>query len=378
MQEAPLHIAGYCDPAFSRVKQAFTKNIEQRDELGASVSVVYKGETVVDLWGGHQDIARTKAWEKDTLVCVMSVSKGIASLCLLVLADQKKIALDKPIATYWPNFAQAGKANITIRCLLTQLAGLPSADAAPKNSVFKLDLLSKALEQQAPLWEPGSTPCYHSFTYGPLCQQIVKLVTGKTLGNFLREDLFGPRGIDFFIGLTPDEEARCADISVAKHVPSIDSMQDNLSLLAKAWRPAPIQFPQELFQHKEFRRGEFASGNGHSNARALAKIYGALAQKGGGIISNDLLEDAITEKWDAVEKMTNRHFRYGSGFMLNNSHFNLGNNKRSFGHPGLGGALSFADPDIQLGFGYCGNHIHAIDNNGPCGKALIEAVYQSL
>jgi len=374
----PLHIAGFCDPDFALVKHTFTDNLQQRGELGASVSVMHKGKIVVDLWGGYQDIAQTKPWEKDTLVCVMSVSKGIASICLLALADQNKINLDDPIANYWPEFAQAGKENITIRCLLAQLAGLPVADAAPENSLFQQDVLVKAFEVQTPLWEPGSTPCYHSFSYGPLCQHIVERVTGKTLGTFLREDLFGPRGIEFYVGLTTEEESRCTEILVDENVPSINGMRDDSSLLAKAWRPAPLDPPEAFFQNSEFRRGEFASANGHSNARALAKIYGALSQEGGGIINNTLLEDAIVEQWNAVEKMTNRHFRYSSGFMLNNRHFSLGENDRSFGHPGLGGAIAFADPDENLGFGYCGNRIHAVDNNGPCGKALIDAVYKSL
>jgi CubicO group peptidase (beta-lactamase class C family) len=340
---------------------------------------MHHGKLVVDLWGGYQDIAKTKPWEKDSLVCVMSVSKGIASLCLLVLADQNKIKLNDPIATYWPEFAQAGKENITVRCLLAQLAGIPVADAAPENSLFQPGLVIKALEIQKPLWEPGSTPCYHSFSYGPLCQHIVERVTGKTLGTFLREDLFGPRGIEFYVGMTPEEESRCTDILVDENVPSINGMQDGSSLLARAWKPAPFNSsPGGLFQSSEFRRNEFSSGNGHSNARALAQIYGALSQQGGGIINNTVLEDAIVEQWDAVEKMTNRHFRYSSGFMLNNTHFSFGTNPRSFGHPGLGGALAFADPDAELGFGYCGNRVHAIDNNGPCGTALVDAMYASL
>jgi CubicO group peptidase (beta-lactamase class C family) len=378
LTDTPLHIAGYCEPEFALVKQAFTENLKQRGELGASVSVMHKAKMVVDLWAGYQDLAQTKPWKQDSLVCVMSVSKGIASLCILALADQNKIKLDNPIADYWPEFAQAGKENITIRCLLAQLAGIPVADTAPENSLFQLDLLAKAFEVQKPLWEPGSTPCYHSFSYGPLCQELVKRVAGKTLGTFLREDLFGPRDIEFYIGLTSEEESRCTEILVDNNVPSLNSMKDSSSLLARAWRPAPLNYPQGLFQQSEFRRGEFASANGHSNARALAQIYGALSQQGGGIINNTLLEDAIVEQWNAVEKMTNRHFRYGSGFMLNNSHFCLGPNLRSFGHPGLGGALGFADPDAELGFGYCGNRIHAVDNNGPCGTALVDAMYKSL
>jgi len=374
----PLHVAGFCDPAFTSVKQAFTDNLQLRNELGACVSVIHKGKTVVDLWGGYQDIARTKLWDKDTLVCVMSVTKGIASICLLILADRKVIDLDKPIANYWPEFAQADKESITVRCMLAQLAGIPVADAAPENSLFQPGIVIKALEIQKPLWEPGTTPCYHSFSHGPLCEQIVQLTTGKSLGTFLREDLFGPRGIDFFVGLTPEEIERCADILVDDNVPSLMGMMGGNPLLARAWKPAPFNESENFFESDEFRRCEFTSGNGHSNARALAQIYGSLVHNGSSMINHDLLEDVIQEQWNAVEKMTNRHFRYGTGFMLNNPHFNLGENPRTFGHPGLGGALGFADPDAELGFGYCGNRIHAVDDTGACGKALIDAIYDSL
>jgi len=378
LTNSSLHIEGFCVPEFNAVKQAFIDNFHHQAELGACISIMHKGKVLVDLWGGYQDIARTKPWKEDTLVCVMSVTKGIASICLLALADKKIIDLDAPIARYWPEFAQAGKATITIRCMLGQLAGIPVADAAPSNSLYQLDVLFQALEVQAPLWKPGTTPCYHSFTHGLLCQKLVELTTGKSMGTFLREDLFGPRGIDFFIGLNPEEEQRCTDILVDESVPSLNGMNQDGTLLARAWKPAPFDLNNNFFQDPGFRQAEFSSANGHSNARALAQIYGTLVHNGNSMISHDLLENAIQEQWDAVEEMTHRHFRYGTGFMLNNTHFSLGSNPRSFGHPGLGGALGFADPDAQLGFGYCGNRIHAVDDAGPCGKALIDAVYACL
>jgi CubicO group peptidase (beta-lactamase class C family) len=280
------------------------------------------------------------------------------------------------VATYWPEFAQAGKEAITVRCVLAQLAGIPVADAAPANSLYQPDVVVNALAAQRPLWEPGTTPCYHSFTHGPFCQKMVELIAGKTLGTFLREDLFGPLDIDFFVGLKPEEVLRCADVDVSENIPSLVGMKTPGTLLARAWKPALIS--NNFFQEDEFRRSEFVSGNGHSNASALAKLYGMLSLAGGEILSNEILEDAIREQWDGIEKMTSRHFRYGTGFMLNNPHFCLGKNPRNFGHPGLGGALGFADPDAHLGFGYCCNRIHPIDDTGPCGAALIDAVYACL
>lgn len=372
-------IFGYCAPAFKQVEQAFRDNFSQHNEVGACVSVVYKGEVVVDLWGGFKDKNKTKFWKKDSLVCVMSVSKAIASLAVLKLADDGIIDLDKPIAKYWPEFGQNGKEAITIRCMLSQLAGLPVAEAAPEGSLFEKGVMTHALEIQRPLWPPGTTPCYHSFTHGPLCQELVFRSTGKSLGQYLREDLFAPYGIEFYLGMTEDEIARCADIIISEGVPTLDNVQDPTTLLSRAWKPMPQV--DNLFQDYNFRTNEFGSGNGHSNARNLAKLFGMLSELDDNntkIISKGCLENAIQEQWDAVEVMTNRHFRYSSGFMLNNPCFKVGKNPRNFGHPGLGGANAFADPDAHLGFAYACNLIHPIDTTGPCASALIDAVYRSI
>lgn len=368
---------GYCDPAFTAVEQAFRNNFIHHDEIGACVSVVYQGELVVDLWGGYKDRNKTQVWEKDTLVCVMSVTKAIASLAVLKLADDGIINLDTPIANYWPKFGQNGKEAITVRCMLAQLAGLPLAEAAPEGSLFDDGVLKHALEIQAPMWPPGSTPCYHSFTHGPLCQELVFKCTGKTLGQYLKETIFTPLGIEFYLGMSDAEIARCADIIISEGVPTLESVKDPDSLIGRAWKPMPKV--DNFFEDYRYRTHEFASGNGHSNARNLAKLYGMLSQLDSNqILSKNCLEDAIQEQWDSVEAMTHRHFRYSSGFMLNNPYFRIGKNLRSFGHPGLGGANAFADPDAHIGFGYACNRVHPINQTGSCASALIDAVYKSI
>lgn len=375
-----LPIDGYCHPQFEAVRLAFIKNMASESEIGAAVSIVLHGQTVVDLWGGYRDVNYTSPWQQDTLVCVMSVTKAIASLCLLVLADRKQIDLDKPVAEYWPEFAQAGKEHITVRCLLAQLAGIPVVDAAPAGSLYDTELIAQALEQQKPLWKPGTTPCYHSFTHGPLCQKIIEKVTGKSMGQYLREDVLAPFNIEFYIGLSEDEISRCADIILSQAIPSLEKMRQPDTLMHRAWRPMPNA--ENLFQEAQFRKTQFASGNGHSNARAVAQIYGILAQggsaEGKSLLSKTTLDDAIIEQWDAVEKITNRHFRYATGFMLNNPYFKVGDNPRSYGHPGLGGSIGFADPDAGIGFGYCCNRIHAIEDTGPFAGALISALYDAI
>jgi CubicO group peptidase (beta-lactamase class C family) len=371
---------GYCAPGFEKVRLAFLQNLTERNEVGACVSVVKDGKTIVDLWGGYTDELKTQRWEKDTLVCVMSVTKGIASLAVLSLADQGIIDLDKPVASYWPEFAQAGKEAITVRCLLAQLGAIPVADAAPAGSLYDEDIIVKALEVQKPLWPIGTTPCYHSFTHGPLCQHLVQVCTGKTLGQYLDEVLLAPLGIEFFLAMGDEQIARCADIIISEGVPTLTKVDDPGSLLNRAWKPMPTC--DNLFMDHRFRTNEFASGNGHSNARNLAKLYGHLANVKANaphnLLSKACVEDAIREQWDGVEVMTHRHFRYGTGFMLNNPYFKIGHNPRSFGHPGLGGANAFADPDEKIGFAYACNRVHPIDRTGPCAEALIDALYDSL
>lgn len=376
--------SGYCAPGFEAVKDAFLENLSERNEVGASVAAYYKGKKVVDLWGGYRDKAKQLPWEENTLCCVMSCTKAIASIAILSLADRDIIDLDMPVAKYWPEFGQAGKEDITVRCVLAQLAGLPVADAAPAGSLYQKGVIERALEIQKPLWKPGTTPCYHSFTHGPLCQEIVRKCTGKTLGQYLKEELFTPNGIEFHLGMSEEDIVRCAEIVISNGVPTLQQVDDPNTLLARAWKPCPDA--HAMFSDKKFKLLEFGSGNGHSNARNLAKIYSNLVTDGKQeeneqrkpLLKKATLEDAIKEQWDGVEVMTQRHFRFGTGFMLNNPYFKTGNNPRTFGHPGLGGANAFGDPDTQLSFAYCCNRVHAINETGPCATALIEALYSCI
>ena len=373
-------VDGRCEPAFLPVYEAFVRNMTEETavgrEVGACVSVVVDGRCVVDLWGGWRDHARVRPWQADTIVCMMSVGKAAGALCVLLLADRGRIDLDAPVADVWPEFAQAGKEAITVRTVLAQLAGLPCADAAPAGSLWRPGAVVRALEVQRPEWAPGTTPCYHSFTAGPLYGEIVRRVDGRTLGRFFREEIAAPFGIDYNFGLTPQEDARVAPIATVAGTPTLQGMGNPASLLARAWRPLPDAGD---FNTRAWRRNEFASGNGHGNARAMARLYGCLA-RGGEIdglrlIGDDTLADAAAERWDGIEAMTSRHFRFGTGFQLTCPAFRMGPNANNFGHAGLGGAVAFADPDRRLGFSYCGNRLAPVADRGPFAGALIDALY---
>src|SRR5215470_8677464 len=209
----PMGIQGECAPRFAAVRRAFAENFAQRREIGAAVAVVKDGALVVDLWGGHADAARTRPWQRDTLVHVFSTTKGMTALCAHMLADRGLLDLDAPVARYWPEFAQAGKAEIPVSYVLSHRASLPAVTRELTLADFlDWDTMTAALAAQAPWWEPGTRPGYHPFTYGWLVGEVVRRVSGKTPGVFFREEVGQPLGIDFHIGLAERDDARAAEI----------------------------------------------------------------------------------------------------------------------------------------------------------------------
>ncbi len=205
-------IDGFCDPKFEAVRAAFADNFAERGEPGAAVAVSVNGKTVVDLWGGHADIAQTKMWQRDTLVNFFSVSKALCAICVGQLAERRLLDLDAPVAKYWPEFAQNGKDAITVRELLSHRAGLPAiAEALPDGAAFNWQTIIRALELQEPWWKPGTAHGYHVNTFGFLVGEIVQRVSGKTVGQFVREEIAEPLDADFHIGVPASEHHRIAE-----------------------------------------------------------------------------------------------------------------------------------------------------------------------
>ena len=378
-------VAGACDSKFAAVEAAFRRNMESGDpvcgeELGACVSVVVEGETVVDLWGGWRDAARTQAWQADTITCMMSVSKACAAVALLTLVERGRVDLDAPVADYWPAFSGNGKDGMSVRTLVSHRSGVIFADAAPAGSLWQDGVVRRALEAATPEWQPGSAGAYHSFTYGPLIDGLVRAVTGDDVGALWRAAVADRFGIDFHIGLNDGEVARCAEYVQTPGTPSRDGIKENrASPLFRAWAPLP---KDEDFNSDDFRRGVFASANGHGNARAIARLFGGLANggriDGATLLSPALVADAIAEQWDDMDRMTSRHFRFGCGFMLSCPPFPFGGRRDNFGHTGIGGPIGFGDPAARLGFSYCGNRMAPIADTGPFATPLIDAMYAAL
>ncbi len=375
-----INVHGTCDPAFANVRDVFEENFRTRGEVGAAVALYKDGVNVVDLWGGIANPETGKAWEKDTIVCMMSVAKSMAAISLLKLVDQGKVDLEVPVARYWPEFAQAGKEEITVRCLMSGMAGLLYADAAPDEAAYDWATMIKAYEVQKPEWEPGTKGGYHSVSCGYLLGEIIHRVDGRMINEFFADEIAGPLGADYHFGLTRDEIARTADI-----VPNTESVtfiqtQQKDTKLGRAWRVRPKATPENPVSYNTtaFRQAIFPSSSGHGNARAVGLIYAALANQGSingvRLMSPDLTETARSQSWFDICQMTDRPFRYGVGFFLNRPPLSpLGPNPRAFGHPGAGGAIAIADPEAGLAFSFSPNFMCAGAGVGDRCLALIEA-----
>jgi CubicO group peptidase (beta-lactamase class C family) len=370
-------IQGHCDAAFAPLRDAFAANFERHGELGAAVAVMRHGEMVVDLWGGWRDPARTQAWDRDTIVCMMSVAKAVTALCVHALADDGMLDLDAPIARYWPDYGCHGKEATPVRWALCHLAGVPVVEGPPRGAIYDWGAMTRALAAQAPMVTPGTEPIYHTMTQGFLLGEIVRRVTGLSLGAYLRQRITGPLGLDYAIGLDAAQAARCAQmVPSAGTVLAIAQSGDPTSLLARAWAQLPAE---EDFNSPAWRAAEIPSANGHGTARAIATLYGALACGAPRVISAEALSRATALQWHARSAASGLTFRAALGFFLNCPPDRpMGPNPATFGHSGAGGAQSFADPGAGIGFCYAPNRMHGGIDIGPRAQSLIEALFRCL
>ena len=375
MQTA-LRIEGHCDERFGGVKDAFAGNFDRLDEVGAAVSVVLDGKVIVDLWGGYMDAARTRQWERDTIVNVWSTTKGIVATCAHRLVDQGRLDLDAPVAKYWPEFAQQGKEKIPVRYILSHQAGLPALrEPLPAGSAFKWEVMTEALAKEEPWWEPGKKHGYHAFTFGWLIGEVIRRVTGKSVGTYFREEIAGPLGLDFHIGLAPEDDARTAEV-ISPEPPEpgetnfvMEMLRDPQSMPFKVLANPPDLFVPGVVNTRDWRGAEIPAANGHRNARAVARLYGALARGGEldgvRILSEEAIERATVEQVSGRDEVMGLNLRVALGFVLTSPDARLGPNPRAFGHSGAGGSLGFADPDAKVGFGYAMNRMIQEEPYGP-------------
>ncbi len=383
----PIRAQGENAARFARVREAFDKSFEG-GEVGAALAVTVDGETVVDLWGGHRDAAKTLPWQRDTIVNVYSTTKGMTAICANRLAEQGTLDLDAPVAQYWPEFAQAGKGAIPVRWLLSHRAGLAAIrETIPAAARYDWKFMTEALAAETPWWEPGTSHGYHALTYGYLVGEVVRRVDGRTLGTYFREELAEPLGLDFWIGFGPELDARVADMIPAPPSPPgvpnpfAAAAQNPESLVGRTFSNPVME--TGAVNSRAWRAAEIPAANGTGTARGLARIYGALAREGEldgvHVLSPAQIERANTEQsFGRDEVLSPLHTRFGLGFFMTQPMIPFGPNKRSFGHPGAGGSIAFADPDARLGIAYVMNQMQVGLAGDARGFRLIAEVYEAL
>jgi CubicO group peptidase (beta-lactamase class C family) len=383
-------INGKVAPGFERVKDAFAANFERHGDVGAAFSLYYRGEKVVDLWGGVADEESGRPWAEDSIALVFSSTKGATAICAHLLAQRGELDLDAPVARYWPEFAAAGKQDIPVRWLLSHQVGLPVFD----NPLTVEEFLAweppvKALAAQRPVWEPGSAHGYHSGTYGWLVGEVVRRISGKSLGTFFADEVAGPLGLDFWIGLPESEESRVIPItSVDLQDGEIDDQaltENRRKLLATARDPKSLLNRPSTTgvldpNSREYHAAEIPAGNGITDARSLARMYASLIGDGVDgvrLLSDETIARASAEQSNGRDEVLQIPTRFGLGFSLHSQNMSLGQ-EGAFGHPGAGGSLGFADPKAGIGFGYVMNKMQLVSGDDPRTLTLIAAVHESL
>lgn len=351
-------IHGHCDDAFAIVRDQFAAHFDQGLELGASVVVTKDGETVVDLWGGDADTAG-RPWEQDTICNVWSTTKTMAATVLLMLADRGEIDLDAPVATYWPEFAANGKEGVLVRHVLAHTAGLPGfAPTVGVDVLLDQDAAAANLAAQAPWWEPGTKSGYHLITQGYLEAEIVRRVTGRTIGTFFREEVAGPLGAEFWIGLPESEESKVAEL-IPPPPGSLAALQDaNLESIAyRAAASAAITGAEP--NTREWRAAEIPAAGGTANARGVARVHAALANGGSldgvDLLSQKTLDRIFDEQMEMVDLVLGVKMKLGIGFGLMNETIPLSTNPRSCFWGGWGGSIALIDMDAHLTVSYVMN-----------------------
>lgn len=390
----PIH--GDCDRRFGVVREIFEKSFSDGTEIGAAVSFTLDGQSVVDLWGGHLDPERTREWERDTLVNVYSTTKGMTAICAHQLVERGLLDLDAPVASYWPEFAAAGKETLPVRWLLSHQAGLPAIrKPLPDGALFDWHALTSALAEQEPWWEPGTRHGYHALTFGHLVGEVVRRVSGQSLGQYFRENVAQPLEADFHIGLAPEHDARTSNLHGGMALPKEVNVSDVPGPLGQFMRdmrdPGTMcgaafnnpAMPDGVVNTRDWRAAEIPAANGHGTARSLARIYGALS-RGGELDGVRLLEAPSIER--AIEEQAfgpdavlgGMPMRFGLGFMLRQDFMPLSPSPRAFGHPGAGGSIGMADPDAKVGFGYTMNKMQMGLVGSAGAFAMIGAFFDAL
>ncbi|MET9380071.1 serine hydrolase domain-containing protein [Streptomyces sp. NPDC002928] len=381
-----MNVNGTVAEGFEPVREAFVRNFEVLGDRGAAVAVYRDGHQVVDLWGGTKDVDGTAPWERGTAQIVRSATKGVAAAVLLLLHQRGELDLDAPVGTYWPEYKAAGKERTFVRDLLAHRAGVPVLDRplSPAEAADP-DLGAAAAAAQAPVWEPGTEHGYHAQTYSWLTGELVRRVTGRPVGEWVAAELAGPTGADLWLGLPQTETGRVGRVGPVEPPAAAgglrtrpkrsvaDAYADPESLTRRAFA-AITPLPDE--NDPAYRAAALPASNGIASADGLARFYASLiGEVDGGtrLFTPETVELARGERSAGADRVLVVNTRFGLGYMLHGAASPL-LSPGSFGHPGRGGALGFADPESGIAFGYVTNGFRKSVTADPRAQALVRAV----
>jgi CubicO group peptidase (beta-lactamase class C family) len=374
-------IHGFCDEKFSAVRDVFEKNFREKGDVGASVAISLEGEMVVDLWGGYRDQAQTLPWEEDTIVNVYSTTKTMAALCALVLADRGELDLYAPVANYWPEFAQNGKDKVEVRHFMSHSAGLSGMDEpCSGDALYDWDHVVNALARQAPWWEPGSASGYHAMTQGHLIGEVVRRITGRTLGTFFAEEIAGPLQADFHIGTGEEYFPRIGELIPPEQSQAGSPEDDPDSISARTFR-SPVA-EARVSGTPGWRKAEIPAANGHGNARAVVRAQTPVAN-GGKAFGVELLSPQgaaaiFDEQTNGVDLVLGVPLRFGMGYGLTSDLLPMGPNEHIAYWGGWGGSTIVVDQDAHLCVSYVMNKMFSGLLGDTRGFSLLQAAYAGL
>ena len=370
---------GFAHPRFAGIATLLDANLASGADIGASVCVTVEGETVVDLWGGYADVAQSRPWQRDTIVNVYSTTKTMTALTALLLADRGELDFGQRVAHYWPEFAAAGKGDVTVAHVMSHSAGLSGwKEPITTDDLYDWDKATALLAAQAPYWQPGSAPGYHALTQGYLVGEVVRRITGKSLGTVFREEIAGPLDADFHIGLPASEDARVAELKPPPPAASIAAVADDPLVQNMAANPG---IDVGATRTRAWRGAEIPAAGGTGNARSVAEIHVLLANggvaKGKRILSEAGCRRALEPQIEGIDRILGIPVRYGLGFGLAGGVIPFPN-PNSIYWGGYGGSVILIDMDARTSFSYVMNRMEGTTTGDVRGIGLAMAMWQAL
>ncbi|HEX3794171.1 MAG TPA: serine hydrolase domain-containing protein [Acidimicrobiales bacterium] len=350
-------VQGTCEARFDGVRRALSTNLDNGDDLGASVAVYVHGEPVVDIWGGHVDETKTAEWQSDTLTNVWSTTKTMTFVCALMLADRGQLDFDAPVARYWPEFAAGGKEAVLVRHLMGHTAGLSGwEEPVATEQLADWERCTSLLAAQTPWWEPGTASGYHAITQGYLIGEVIRRITGESIGAWFAREVAKPLEADFFIGLPEGEDHRVSNV-IPPPPPDTSGMGVS-ELLKKTFLNPPVD--ASMAHNEWWRRAEIPAANGQGNARSVAAIQSVIAGRGtarGVTLMSEATTDLIfKEQANGIDKVLGTAIRFGMGYGLGNEIMPLGPRACYWG--GYGGSIIVIDQDMDLAVSYVMNRMY--------------------